>query len=410
MDFLVAAGQLLTGPGGARVTEGAVLVKEGIVVAAGPRAEIEAQAGPAAARVSLPGGTLLPGLIDCHVHLVFDAGADPVSTLRESGNADLLLGMARRMARLLDTGVTTVRDLGDRDGLALRMREAVAEGALPGPRILTSGAPLTPPGGHCWFLGGEVLGEAAILDRVRRNAKEGADVIKVMATGGGLTRGGAAIWESQFTPGELRLVVRESRKHGLPVAAHAHGSEGIAAAVAAGVDTIEHCTWMADGGFDLREDVVADIVAKEIRVCPAASPNWRAFAERFGAERAAEMFGRVRWMSEQGVRLIGGTDAGVPGAVFDGFASSLGFFQHLGLPPARILDMATTEAAHALGVAADTGVLRPGYRADLLVVDGDPLADVHALRDVRFVMAGGRPHLPALPPAAGAEAGVRTAE
>ncbi|MDT0380012.1 amidohydrolase family protein [Streptomyces sp. DSM 42041] len=390
MEFLVSAGQLLTGPDGDRTPDGAVLVRGDRIVAAGPRAEVEARASASAVRLARPEGTLLPGLIDTHVHLCFDAGPDPVTSLRETDDTALLLAMADRARRMVATGVTTVRDLGDRGGLALRLRDAVASGAVSGPRVLAAGAPLTVPGGHCWFLGGEVSGEEAIRETVRRNAKDGADVIKVMATGGGLTKGGPAIWEAQFSPEELRAVVEEARAHGLPVAAHAHGADGIAAAVAAGVDTVEHCTWMGRGGFDVREDVVADIAARGIAVCPAASPGWRAFAERFGPERAEEMFARVRWMHEQGVRLISGTDAGVPGAVFDDLVSSLGFFVHLGLPPSRVVAMATADAAAAVGLGDETGRLADGYRADLLLVDGDPLADLEALREVRAVLAGGR--------------------
>ncbi|MBP2036761.1 amidohydrolase family protein [Streptomyces avidinii] len=137
------------------------------------------------------------------------------------------------------------------------------------------------------------------------------------------------------------------------MAAHAHGTEGIAAAVAAGVDTIEHCTWMGRAGSDVRADLVDAIAAR-------------------------------------GVRLLPGTDAGVPHAVFDGFVSSLEFFAHIGLAPAEIVDLATSGAARALGIGGDTGRLVAGLRADLLVVDGDPLADVAALRAVRLVVAGGR--------------------
>jgi imidazolonepropionase-like amidohydrolase len=390
MELLISAGRVLAGPGGECVDDGAVLVSGSSIVAVGTLDEVEQVAPGGVRRASFPDGTVLPGLIDCHVHLAFDAGSDPVTTLRDTDDATLLLGMAGRAQQLLATGVTTVRDLGDRGGLAVRLRDAIAAGALHGPRILTATAPITPPGGHCWFLGGEVSGEEAIRDRVRRNAESGADVIKVMATGGGLTKGGAATWQSQFTTEELHLVVAEARRAGLPVAAHAHGSDGIASAVAAGVDTIEHCTWMVDGGFDVRGDVVADIVAKEIHVCPAASPNWRRFAERFGQERAEELFGQVRWMAEQGVRLVAGTDAGVPNAVFDGFVRGLEFYEHLGFSRDRVIDMATIDAARALGIGTDTGQLTAGYRADLLVVDGDPLRDLSALRATRLVIAGGR--------------------
>ncbi|MEX2982467.1 amidohydrolase family protein [Streptomyces sp. C36] len=388
------AGRVLTGPGGDWIADGAVFVRDESIVAIGPRAEVEAAVSQDVPRMSLPDATVLPGLIDCHVHLAFDAGPDPVGVVKESGDADLLLGMAKRAGQLLRNGVTTVRDLGDRGGLALRLRDAIAAGDVPGPRILAAGRPLTVPGGHCWFLGGEVEGEDAIREMVRRNADEGVDVIKVMATGGGLTPGGHASWQSQFTTDELRVVVEEAHRLGLPVAAHAHGTEGITAAVAAGVDTIEHCTWMTDGGFEAREEVAAAIAAKGIQVCPAASPNWRAFAERFGYERADAVFARVRWMAEQGISLIAGTDAGVPWAVFDNFVGSLEFFLHLGFTESRIIDMATAEAARALGLAEQTGRLAAGYRADLLVVDGNPLEDLGALRNIRLVLAAGRPHIP----------------
>ncbi|WMX44647.1 amidohydrolase family protein [Streptomyces roseicoloratus] len=394
MHTVISAERMVSGPGGREVLDGAVCVRQGVIVAAGPRAEVEALVEPAVPRVHFPEGTLLPGLIDAHVHLALDAGPDPVETLRASSDADLYGGMAVRSAQLLATGVTTVRDLGDRGGLAVRLRDEITAGRLPGPRILTAGTPLTAPGGHCWFLGGEVEGEGAIRAAVRRNAASGVDLIKVMATGGGITKGGPPVWQAQFTPREMRVIVEEARRAGLPVAAHAHGTEGIAAAVAAGVDSVEHCTWMARDGFDVRKDVVAAMVDHGTAVCPAASPDWRGFAERVGLERAEEMFGRIRWMTENGVPLLPGTDAGVPRAVFDGFVSSLEFFEHIGMTPAEIIDLATAGAAEALGIAHDTGRLAPGHRADLLVVDGNPLTDLSALRSVRLVLARGRPFGP----------------
>jgi imidazolonepropionase-like amidohydrolase len=334
-------------------------------------------------------------LIDGHVHLAFDASPDPVGALRRS-DLDLLLGMTGRALQALDSGVTTVRDLGDRHGLALRLGQAIESGTLPGPRILAAGTPLTSPGGHCGFLGGEVEGEEAIRDLVRRNAEAGAAVIKVMVTGGGLTKEGPPIWASQFGVAELTAAVDEARTVGLPVAAHAHGTDGIATAVAAGVNTIEHCTWMgADGGFEVRKDLVAEMAAKGIRVCPAASPNWRAFAERFGTDRAKAMFDRYRWLHDQGVRLLAGTDAGVPFAEFNNPVGSLEFFEYLGFSRDQVIELATVSTAEALGIADRTGRITAGYRADLLVVDGDPLTDLGALRRVRLVVADGRGRYPA---------------
>jgi imidazolonepropionase-like amidohydrolase len=243
-------------------------------------------------------------------------------------------------------------------------------------------------------MGGEVDDEDEIRTMVRRNARNGADLIKVMATGGGMTKGGPAIWEPQFSAAELKIVVDEAAEAGLRVAVHAHGVEGIANAVAAGVHTIEHCSWATKDGFDLRPELAAEIVEKDIFVCIGASPGWRRLPQAFGEERAAKLFGQARWMAENGVRLIAGTDAGVPRAVFDNFASSLEFYAHIGLSPARVIEATTTEAAQALGIAEKTGQISAGRAADVIVVDGDPLADVAALHNVELVVAAGKAHVP----------------
>jgi imidazolonepropionase-like amidohydrolase len=394
VELLISAGQVLTGPAGSRVADGAVLLRDGEILAVGPATEVRAQAGQETRELAYPAGTIMPGLIDCHVHLAFDASAKPVEALQESDEFSLLLGMTGRAQQLLDCGVTTTRDLGDRDGLAVHLRDAIAQGALAGPRILSATAPLTVRGGHCWFMGGEVDDEDEIRTMVRRNARNGADLIKVMATGGGMTKGGPAIWEPQFTAAELKVMVDEAAEAGLRVAVHAHGVEGIANAVAAGVHTIEHCSFATKDGFDLRPELAEQIVAKGIFVCIGASPGWRRIPQVFGEERAAKLFGQARWMAEHGFRLIAGTDAGVPHAVFDDFAGSLEFYAHIGLSNERVIETATTQAALALGIADRTGQLTPGRSADVIVVDGDPLADLAALHNVELVVAAGKTHVP----------------
>ncbi|MGW1771699.1 amidohydrolase family protein [Streptomyces sp. NPDC002104] len=391
--MLITAGRLLTGD--AEITDGAVLVQGETIVAVGPRAQVEAQAEAAVERLEFPDSTIVPGLIDAHVHLVFDAGADPVATMQETSDEDLLAGMRKRAEQLLATGVTTARDLGDRGGLALRLAREIAEGRSSGPRIIGAGAPVTPVGGHCWFLGGEVSDADGARALVQRNLAAGARVVKVMAGGGGLTKGGAASWQSQFGAEELAVVVQEAHAAGVKVAAHAHGTQAIADAVTAGVDSIEHCTWMTEDGFDLRSDVLDQIIEQGIHVCPAVSPHWQMLPRFFGEEKAKTMFDLVRQMAEAGVRLIAGTDAGVQRAGFDGLGQALSFYEHLGVPREQILAMATTEAAMALGVDQETGRLAPGYAADILVVDGDPLADLSALSKPQAVFARGKQHDPA---------------
>ncbi|WP_411076249.1 amidohydrolase family protein [Streptomyces sp. cmx-4-7] len=391
--MLITGGRVLI-DSGVYLEDGAVLIKGDSIVAVGPHEQVVEQAGADVPRLDVD-GTVLPGLIDAHVHLAFDGGPDPVSTLQDSTDEVLFEDMRRRAAQLLFSGVTTARDLGDRNGLALRLAAEIDDRRTPGPRIVSAGTPATTKGGHCFFLGGEVSGEAEIRDLVRRNAAAGAGVIKAMATGGGLTKSGPKSAETQFTTEELAALVDEAHRAGLPVAAHAHGADGIAAAVEAGVDTIEHCTWMADdGGLDFRPDVVQQIVDRGIAVCPAVSPHWQMLPRIFGEERAQGMFELVRRMADSGVRLVAGTDAGVQRAGFDGLRTALSFYSHLGLAPASIIDMATSEAAAALGLGSVTGRIAPGYRADLLLVDGDPLADLDALKNVRAVIASGRRYDP----------------
>ncbi len=385
--MLITGGRVLV-DSGTYLEDGAVLIEGDSITAVGPREEIEEQAGANVPRFAFD-GTVLPGLIDAHVHLAFDGGPDPVSTLQDSTDEVLFKHMRRRAEQLLHSGVTTARDLGDRGGLALRLAAEINDRRTPGPRIVAAGTPATTMGGHCHFLGGEVSGEAEIRDLVRRNLAAGAGVIKAMVTGGGLTKDGPKSHQSQFTAEELTSLVDEAHKAGVPVAAHAHGADGITAPVEAGVDTIEHCTWMTNGGLDFRPDVVQRIVAQRITVCPAVSPHWEMLPRFFDKERAAAMFDLVGRMADAGVRLVAGTDAGIQRTGFDGLAPALTFYSDLGLPNASVIDMATSEAAAALGLGTITGRIAPGYGADLLLVDGDPLADLAALKDVRAVFASG---------------------
>ncbi|MFJ8385602.1 amidohydrolase family protein [Streptomyces sp. NPDC094438] len=391
-EMLITASRVLVGSG-EYLNDGAVLIEGDTIAAVGPREQIAEHVAENVQRFAFP-GTIVPGLIDAHVHLAFDGGADPVAALSQSNDDSLLQDMRHRAERLLHSGVTTARDLGDRNGLALRLAAEIIDGAAPGPRIVSAGTPATPPGGHCHFLGGEVSGEADVRALVQRNVSAGATVIKAMVTGGGLTKEGPKSWQSQFSPGELAALVNEAHSAGVPVAAHAHGADGIAAAVEAGVDTIEHCTWMTSDGFDLRQDVLKRIVDQGIAICPAVSPHWQMLPRFFGEERAQAMFDLVRQMADAGAKLIAGTDAGVQRAGFDGLVPALSFYAHLGLPNSKIIDMATADAASALGLGGTTGRIAPGFRADLLLVDGDPLASLDALKDVRAVFAGGRRHEP----------------
>lgn len=324
MDVLISADRLLTGQPGEQIIDGAVLVRDHHIVAVGSQQQIADQPDKPGTELHYPGGTLLPGLINTHVHLVFDASLDPVAAYRACTPETLLLAMAERAHQCLDAGVTTIRDLGDGHGLAIRLRGEIAAGTRYGPRILSAGAPLTVPGGHCWFLGGEVDGQDSIRARIHATAAAGADVIKVMASGGHMTPSGAAMWESQFTRERLRLIVDEARSVGLPVAAHAHGSRAIADAVTAGVTTVEHCTWMTGPGQSKQhEDIARQMAAAGAYAGDTTPPNWTDLAAMLPPGPGHRFGDRLPWMDQLGVKIIIGTDAGLPGAVFGDFVSAL---------------------------------------------------------------------------------------
>jgi imidazolonepropionase-like amidohydrolase len=386
VEFVITAGRVLPRPS-APLADGAVLVRDGSIAAVGRRADVLAQASPDAVRHDFPAGTMLAGLFNVHVHLAFDASREMLANFKAS--EDLLDGARERVGQLLRSGVTTVRDLGDRGHLGATVRKSF-DGEV-APRLLVSGPPITVPGGHCHFFGGETASDEDIRARIDANAEAGADVIKVMASGGQITDGGADMWESQFDVRGLRVITEHAARHGLPVAAHAHGADAIEASVEAGVDTIEHCTWMTGPReYDRRGHVAKRMAAEGISACSTSSRNWRVIAERMGGDLAKGVYGRLSWLEEQGVRLLSGTDAGLAGSVFDDPAGALELYEWLGFSRRRILEVATEDSAAGLGLADVTGRLAPGLSADVLVVDGDPLTSLDALRTPLLVMAQGR--------------------
>src|SRR5204862_357180 len=208
------------------------------------------------------------GLFNVHVHLAFDATREMLPHF--AADPSPLDGARSRVRQLLRSGVTTVRDLGDRGHLGAAVRRSFDGEAAP--RLLVSGPPITVPGGHCHFFGGETASDDDICALIDANAAAGADVIKVMASGGQITEGGADMWESQFDARQLSVIVAHAASHGLPVAAHAHGADAIEAAVEAGVSTIEHCSFMTGPrAFDRRAGVAKKMAAEGISACSTSS-------------------------------------------------------------------------------------------------------------------------------------------
>ena len=387
-DEVLSASRVITGS--ETVVDGAMVLGGQLVEWVGPAAGLPTEYA-ALPRTDYPGSTIMPGLIDSHVHLGFDGGPDPAARMRAETDEQQLVLMLRNARDLLGVGVTTARDLGSRAYLAVVVRDAIAAGLARGPRMVVAGPPVTVTGGHCWFMGGEADSEDDLRRIVRTHHKHGADLIKVMATGGFMTTGSAP-WYAQFTAAQLALIVAEARRVDMPVAAHAHGLEGMRRAVEAGVTTIEHCSWVTETNerqFD--ERLAAQMAERGIVVCPTINVNAPYVTELTGITVGEN----VTKMQEVGVRFIAGTDAGIDNTPHHQYAGGLAaLVTLLGLRPADVIAMATTEAAAVLGVGAVTGRLAPGYEADLIVADGDPLTDITALARLRRVVARGRDYVP----------------
>ncbi|PSJ28402.1 amidohydrolase [Streptosporangium nondiastaticum] len=391
----IRAAKLFDGIGPGTVERPAVLVEGGRITGVVPGGNV-----PAEARlVDLGRATLLPGFVDTHVHLAFDASEDAVGRLRAAGD-DELQGRMRAAARAtLAAGVTTVRDLGDRGYLALRIRDETAKDPTAGPTVLASGPPLTTARGHCWFLGGRAEGVDGIRAAVRERAGRGVDVVKVMVTGGDLTPGSDP-FHVQYGHAELLAAVREAHRHGLPITAHAHSAAGIADAVAAGFDMVEHCFFVTeitdesdetDPGVDYDRRVLDDMVRLGVvaSLTLGSLPGGPPPPPRI-ARRIPGLVAGLAAMREAGVAVVCGSDSGIfPAKAHGSHPYSIAAMVETGFTPLEALRAATSAAARACGVACRKGCIAPGFDADLVAVAGDPLADITAVHAVTAVFREG---------------------
>jgi imidazolonepropionase-like amidohydrolase len=375
-----------------RKRQGVLFGTEGIGwVGAHPRRPQETRA---AREIDGAGKTLMPGLIDVHVHLQFDGSADFEKESRElttPGQAAIKAVVNAR--RNLDAGVTTVRDLGGMGGASIDAARAVAAGLVSGPRILAAGRALTVTGGHGHNIAfsREVDGADGVRAAVREEIRGGATAIKLIATGGVLTPGIPATF-SAFTAEELEAGVREAHERDLSVAAHAIGANGIHAAVLAGVDSIEHCNQLTPA---TAREMVARGTFRSPTICAVRgilehANRVPAYAVEKARQIESDSKRSHRTAIRAGVRPVCGTEAGTPFNPHGNAPQEIVFMVEWGMPPVDALRAATANGAELLRLS-DVGTVEPGKRADLLLVDGDPVDDPRALLGRKRVWQAGRP-------------------
>jgi imidazolonepropionase-like amidohydrolase len=390
---------------GALVTPGRVLVRGERIEAVGPKTA----APPDAQVVDLGDATLLPGLIDAHVHFrleLTDNFQDYDMEALQKSVPELTLEAAERARRTLRAGFTTVRDVGNEREYFINvgLRQAINHGVAEGPRIIASGPQLGSTGGHCDIMGfrdgvlvqdrgeGVADGPDALRERVRWVVKNGADVIKVCATGGVLSAADD-VDASQLTQAELDAVVDEAHALRRKVAVHAHGATGAKRAIRAGADSIEHGTFLDDEALTLMKQkgvvlvptVYLERVQDEKIQRGVSFPPKVLQKMKLAGQAGRDMFRRAL---QRGVKIGFGTDAGV--LAHGRNAEQLPFFVELGMSPADALRTATSVDAELLGLGSEVGSLEAGRRADVIAVPGDPLRDITSVQRVFFVMKDGR--------------------
>jgi len=387
---LITAGALIDGSSAAVLRPGMVLIEGDRIRAVGTHVDAPADAE----RIDFPNATITPGLIDCHIHLS-DAGLADASAQDSDPSGLRILRMAEHARRTLSAGFTTVRDAGGRDHLEFALRRAAQEGLIRTPRLVLAGkiVSMTTAGASSWpGMYRQADGVSEVVKAVREQVAAGADVIKIMATGAVLSPGHERPTSAHFTREELKAAVETAHAMGLRVAAHAHGIEGIARAVEAGVDTIEH-------GTHLHEDpgVAKDMAAHGVFLVPTLKALER-IAEGVGVpedmrakaqDRRSDRDRTFRVALEMGVPIAMGTDAATPFNRHGENADELALMVALGMTPIAAIAAASGVAARALG-RDDIGVLASGRLADVVVWDGEPSEDIRTLqRAPRAVFLGG---------------------
>jgi len=392
---LVRAGHLLDVKTGQLADAQTIVVVGETIQSIAPTAQVQAQAGDKV--IDLGGMTVMPGLIDVHTHLTMNPNFDPYLELTSTSAKEAINGVVNAKATLL-AGITTVRNVGASGFVDVDLRDAINAGQVPGPHMQVSGPLLGITGGHCdenllpiqYHVVGDGVadGIAEVQHKVRENIKYGADLIKICATGGVLSKGDDP-QASQYTLEEMQAIVADAHRLGRKVAAHAHGAQGILWATEAGVDSIEH-------GSYINDEAIAEMKKRGTYLVPTLYlEDWMleygqlpAFYHRKMIDVSAVAKSNIKHAMQAGVKIAMGTDAAVYPHGLNAHELDV-YVNQLGMAPLAALQTATVNAADLMGWTAKTGTLEAGKWADIIAVEKNPLEDVRVLQDVKFVMKAG---------------------
>lgn len=404
---LIKVGRLIDGMGGPPIQDGAVLVQGNRIIAAGPVGEVVAPEGATVETYDYPGKTVMPGMIDCHTHHNGFGDGRPGENVAALPDEVITLQSARNARDSLFSGVTSIRDNGAKNMTMFRLREAVNLGIVQAPRMVLCGRPIAIVGGHMGYFGSEVTGPVEATAAVRQLIKEGADYIKISATGGS-TRTSFPLLPA-FTLDELKAMTGEAHKFGKLTATHCASTQGTIDSLDAGVDMIIHCVFKdADGKANFREDVAERIGAQGAYVNPtvhtARATLWslqrRKEAEGLTVQEQARLDEslwelEVRWthlarLIEMGLKIITGSDSSWSSYKLGNTVYETECLVQAGMSPMKGIVSVTSDAAKSLGIDSVTGSLEPGKEADVIIVDGNPAEDINALWNIAEVFLGGQ--------------------
>ena len=405
---LITAARLLDGSGAAPIEQAAPLMEHGRVLKLGRAADVRVPDGASVDRKDYGVATILPGLVDAHTHLVAPGDGTLGDDVAKEDDDILLLQAAKNARTLLHSGVTTLRENGAKGKVAFSLREGIRRKLAPGPRMVICGRPIAITGGHMGYFGSEADGEVAVRAEVRKLLKEGADYIKIVASGGSTRTSDPN--RASYTVAELAAMTDEAHRHGKLTAAHCTSAQSVQNCLDADVDMIIHCIFTEpDGTYRFRPDLVERLAAAKAWVNPtlyvmkAGIERQREAREREGrltaelmaqveeARRALDVrVDAVRRMSEAGVRMTAGSDSPWGWYAPGEFVHEIHMLAQAGLSYSDAILAGTAGAADSIGVGAVAGRLLPGRLADALVVRGDPVREIADLWNVLDVYQAGR--------------------